>query len=146
MEHPKNELPYLDEHSVVVSAAPARVWAALQEIAGSLGVPESWPGAVLAAALGTRPARGFAVSACVPQSALVLAGRHRFSRYQLSFDLAGTPDGRTRLRATSYAVFPAVQGAVYRLVVVRSGAHVVAVRRILRAIARRATAGQGSGP
>ena len=37
MEHPKNELPYLDEHAVVVSAAPARVWAALEEIAGSLG-------------------------------------------------------------------------------------------------------------
>jgi hypothetical protein len=141
----EHELPYLDEHVVLIPAAPERVWAALEETADSLGVPDSWPGILLAAALGTRPARGFAVSACEPQSSLVLAGRHRFSRYQLSFDLASTPDGRTRLHATSQATFPGVHGALYRLVVVGSRAHVVSVRRILRTITHRATAGQGLG-
>jgi len=142
----EHELPYLDEHAVTVPATAERVWVALEEIAESLGVPGSWLGTLLAAALGTRPARGFAVSVCEPQSSLVLAGRHRFSRYRLSFDLAATPDGRTRLRATSHAVFPGVHGAVYRFVVVGSRAHVVSVRHILHTIARRATGGQGLGP
>jgi hypothetical protein len=135
----EHELPYIDEHVVVVPATPARVWPALEEIAESLGVPDSRLGALLAAVLGTRPARGFAVSAREPERSLVLAGRHRFSRYRLSFDLAETPDGRTRLRATSHAEFPGVHGAVYRGLVVGSRAHVVSVQHILRIVARRAT-------
>jgi hypothetical protein len=42
------------------------------------------------------------------------------------------------LRAESRATFPGLAGAAYRLLVVRSGGHVVAVRRLLSAVRRRA--------
>lgn len=144
VEVPEHELPYLDEHTVVVAATPARVWAAVEEVAGTLGVPDSKLGALLATALGTRPGRGFDVSAREPGASLDLSGRHRFSRYQLSFDLTGTTDGRTRLRATSRAAFPGVTGALYRMLVVASRAHVLSVRHILGGIARRALRAPGS--
>jgi hypothetical protein len=52
---------------------------ALKEIAGSLGVPDSTLGALPAAAPGTRPARGLAVSAAVRDSD-PLSGRSRACR------------------------------------------------------------------
>jgi hypothetical protein len=142
MSSVQHDLPYLDEHVLLVAAPVTRVWAALEEVAASLGVPDSRLGVLMAAVLGTRPVRGFAVSAREPETSLVLSGRHRCSRYQLSFDLGGTPDGRTRLRATSHAAFPGVRGGIYRGVVIRSGAHLVSVRHILQTIARRAAAGR----
>jgi hypothetical protein len=73
----------------------------------------------------------------VPGSQLVLAGRHRFSHYTLTFRLQQIEPERTRLSAESRASFPGVAGGVYRLLVVRSGGHVVAVRRLLAGMKRR---------
>jgi hypothetical protein len=83
---------------------------------------------------------GFAVEVALPGAELRLAGRHRFSVYALTFRLDDLGAGRTRLRAESRAAFPGPVGALYRAVVVRSGAHVVLTRRLLRAVRNRAAA------
>jgi hypothetical protein len=65
----------------------------------------------------------------MPPDRLVLAGRHRFSRYQLAFDLTEVADSATHLRATTHA-------DIYRALVIGTGAHVVATTGILRSIHR----------
>ncbi|WP_019927039.1 hypothetical protein [Nocardia sp. BMG111209] len=80
---------------------------------------------------------GFAVTESAPDDHLTLAGRHRFSRYRLSFHLAADPAG-TILTARSAAAFPGLYGLGYRMLVIRSGAHRMIVRRMLRDIARTA--------
>ncbi len=93
---------------------------------------------------GPRPLRvgstlpGFQVVATVPGSELALAGRHRFSSYSLTFRVDDAGPGRSRLRAESRAAFPGLTGRAYRLLVVGSRGHVVAVRRLLAAVRRRA--------
>jgi hypothetical protein len=141
-----NDLPFLDEHQVFAAAPAAAVWRSLGARFG--GLP---PGAAAYARLiATDPRRasgtpltegatmpGFAVTAAEPERRAELAGRHRFSAYTLDFTL--TPErGGTVLRARSHAEFPGFLGGVYRGLVVRSGAHRVLVRRLLRTIASRA--------
>lgn len=138
-------LPFVDVHSVLVPAPRAAVWEALQEyVARSLLLPARHP---LALVLGTEPRTGFAVTGSLRRERLVLTGRHRFSRYRLTFELAdagAATDGpaTTELRAVTHAAFPGLHGAAYRALVIRTGAHAVATTRILRAVRRRAlTAG-----
>ena len=143
-------LPYIDEHSTCVGAAPERTWAALVAVgramngpSGPLGwllglqpAPRRATGAREVAAGATLP--GFEVEQACPPSRLALRGRHRFSRYALVFELEdGGPDG-TRVRARSWGEFPGVHGRSYRALVVGSGAHRVVVRRLLRRIQARA--------
>jgi hypothetical protein len=80
---------------------------------------------------------GFHVVTIVPGAELVLEGRHRFSRYAMIFRLEQVDPGRSRLRLESRADFPGTTGRIYRLLVVGSGGHVVAVRRMLSSIAHR---------
>jgi hypothetical protein len=91
----------------------------------------------LARVLGCRdrgPLAGFAVVTDEPPRVLGLAGRHRFSRYALTFSLQ--PDGAgTVVRAETRAVFPGPHGRAYRALVVGSGLHVRVVRRLLAATA-----------
>ena len=128
------EPPYVDEHGIVVHAVRERVWAALVAyVDGRLATGHaSW----LTRVLGASPASGFAVASRVEGERLELVGRHRFSRYRLVFTLSGS--GPTTLRATTYAAFPGPHGAAYRLLVIRSRLHVVATRRMLEAVRRRA--------
>ena len=145
---PRSELPFVDEHTVVVAAPASVVWDGLGEWLrrqARTSVP-------LARVLGTVPANaagdplragsaipGFAVREAVPRERVVLAGRHRFSRYHLTFVLV--PDGgRTRLSARSEAAFPGLHGAAYRALVIGSGAHRLLVRRLLRSIKQAAEA------
>ncbi|MFF0300807.1 hypothetical protein ACFYTV_08980 [Streptomyces sp. NPDC004562] len=138
-------LPFVDEHRLRVAAPVPRTWDALTDwIARThLGVDSRFArlvGAEPRGVSGTVPQQGstvpgFAVTESVPGERLVLAGRHRFSRYALVFSLAGHPDG-TLLSARSHAVFPKIPGALYRGLVVGSGAHRVLVRRMLRDISR----------
>jgi hypothetical protein len=79
---------------------------------------------------------GFRVVSAVPGSGLVLEGRHHFSSYALSFRLEPVCLGRSRLRAESRAAFPGLAGGVYRLLVIGTGGHVVAVRRSLSVVKR----------
>jgi hypothetical protein len=72
----------------------------------------------------------------IPASRLALAGRHRFSRYRLTFELTDDGEGTTQLRARTYALFPGVGGQVYRVLIIGSRAHVVATRHMLRSVRR----------
>jgi hypothetical protein len=139
---PGDELPYVDEHAVDVDAGAEDVWAAL------VGVDRSLSGRfveVYARAVGcadhrhagprplaqgaTRP--GFHVAAAAPPSEMVLAGRHRFSSYTLTFRVDDLGPGRSRLRAESRAAFPGLGGAAYRALVIGTRGHVVVTRRLL---------------
>jgi hypothetical protein len=130
-----SDLPAIDEHSIAVEAPREVVWTALCDYAdASIGVPAGHP---LAGLLGTEPARGFAVTESRPLHHLGLGGRHRFSRYLLTFDLSDLPDGGTRVSAHSYGEFPGLPGFVYRTLVIGSRGHVLSVRHMLRGIRRR---------
>jgi hypothetical protein len=58
----------------------------------------------------------------------------------LTFRVEAAGRDRTRLRAESRAVFPGVAGGIYRLLVIGTGGHIVAVRRLLASVKRRAEA------
>lgn len=144
-------LPFVDEHRLLVPAPPAVVWPALAaHVAGMRGA------GALARVLGTSPRRasgvplepgatvpGFAVTAAEPERLVRLSGRHRFSRYALTFTLAAAPGG-TVLGARTDAAFPGPHGRAYRLLVISSGAHRLAVARMLRDVRRRSAAGETS--
>lgn len=147
----------LDEHAVVIDAAGADVWPLLLD---TVDRAFSRPGAAAyaravgstdAGAGGPRPlARGstvpgFRVVSMTPGSEVVLVGRHRFSSYALILRLTAEAAGRSRLRAESRAEFPGLLGGGYRLLVVRSGGHVIAVRRLLRGVKQRAESARATG-
>ncbi|MGR0320510.1 NUDIX domain-containing protein [Agromyces sp. ZXT2-3] len=145
-------LPYVDEHEVEAAASRRAVWNALAEVVAHaasarfarvlgaddvavIGPPMPEPGAAVP---------GFHVIAAEPLERLVLAGRHRFSDYELVFRIEpvgpGGPDrpDRCRLRAQTRADFPGWRGALYRTLLMRMGLHSAATRRMLRAVQRRA--------
>ena len=148
-------LPSVDEHAREIGAPAEAVWAALgRMLASQLGGKDA-----IARALGARPHRsagdplhegstlpGFDVVRAVPDEELALTGRHRFSRYALTFRLDRLADGRTRLRAETRAAFPGLHGTAYRAMVIGSRGHVVAVRRMLAGVARRAERDGGQSP
>jgi hypothetical protein len=142
------ELPFIDEHSVLVPAPAVRVW---ESLLGYVGRGGAGGGGALASVLGAEPRRasasfgsvgttvpGFAVARAVAGERLELTGRHHFSRYALVFLLA-PESGGTRLTARTQALFPGPHGWVYRQFVIGSRAHRVLVRRMLDAVRRHAT-------
>jgi hypothetical protein len=129
----------IDEHSVDVPADRSRVWAALRSFVDGLGFPpEGAVGRLAGLVWAADPPSGFRVAEEEPGERVVLDGRHRFSRYRLVFSLGDAPAGATRLTATSYGDFPGPHGKAYRALVIGTGGHVVAVRRMLRTIRSRA--------
>ncbi|WP_344168319.1 hypothetical protein [Kribbella lupini] len=136
------EPPFVDEHSRLIPYRREVVWRALNEHAtGDLLIGPHNP---LALILGTKPRGGFEITTSVEGERLDLVGRHHFSNYLLRFELAnGAPGstaeaapGATRLSALTFAAFPGPHGRVYRLLVIRSGAHAIATRGILRSVAQ----------
>jgi hypothetical protein len=128
-------LPYIDEHRTRVGASPERTWYAVVQLArGRLARPAP---AAFVALWRLEPASGFAVAEETAPRHLALRGRHRFSRYELAFDVAPGPDGVT-LSARTSAVFPGIAGRAYRALVIGSGGHRIIVRRMLAQIARSA--------
>jgi hypothetical protein len=145
-----DQLPRLDEHATDIAADVEDVWPALTR---TLDAALSRPWSVAASrivgcadthASGPRPLAegatipGFRVAAALPGAKLTLRGRHRFSSYALNFRLDRLDDGRTRLRAESRAAFPGLAGGAYRMLVVGTGGHGIAVRRLLSDVKRRA--------
>ena len=147
---PDTQLPYLDEHATEIAAGVEDVWPALTEIVdrafsgGGSATYARIVGCTDHRATGPRPLAagstipGFRVVAAVPERELVLEGRHHFSSYGLIFRLEEISSGRSRLTAESRASFPGLHGAVYRFLVVGTRGHVVAVRRLLARVRRRA--------
>ena len=124
----------MDEHAITMAAPRARVWSALQRYsATSLRIPEGSP---LARLLGAQPRAGFEVLDSAPAHSLTLAGRHRFARYRLTFDLTDAAEGATHLRAQTRALFPGACGQVYRVLVIGTRAHTAATTHILRSVRR----------
>ncbi|MGH2747432.1 MAG: hypothetical protein ACRDKB_05860 [Actinomycetota bacterium] len=144
------KLPVIDRHCVEVAAGAEDAWRSLVEILPTLFA--GWGKGAFTRALGceersvTGPSPiaegstfpGFRVVDASPPR-LVAEGRHRFSSYALIFDVEKNGEG-ARICAETMASFPGVQGGVYRALVIGTGAHVVAVRRILRAIKQRTEA------
>jgi hypothetical protein len=148
-------LPYIDEHSGTFAAGEATTWAALIAVLRGTGQP-AWRS--YAQLVGCEPAKvtgdwltepelgatipGFRVEDVDAPRRLVLSGKHRFSRYELTFVLerAELP-GRvgTRLRAETRATFPGVTGTLYRALVIGSGAHVLATCRLLWLVGKAAS-------
>ncbi|MET8092096.1 hypothetical protein [Micromonospora sp. NPDC005220] len=146
-----DSLPEVDEHTTVIAAEPHDVWPHLlhvvQETFDRTAV-STYARLVRAAdpvASGPRPLTegstlpGFHVTTAHPARELTLRGSHRFSTYALRFRLEPVEPGRTRLRAETRAVFPGLAGGLYRQLLLRSGGHVLGVRRMLATVRRHAT-------
>ncbi|MGF7238159.1 MAG: hypothetical protein ACQSGP_24835 [Frankia sp.] len=144
------QLPYLDEHATAIAAGIDEVWMALTgtvDRSFSRRPAASYARLIRCAdstASGPRPLTegstipGFRVAAATPGSELVLAGRHRFSTYTLTFRLDRVDAGHSRVRAETRAAFPGAAGRVYRLLVIGTGGHAVGMRRLLAGIRARA--------
>ena len=146
------QLPYIDQYARQIDASPEEVWRAL--LATVRRISPSLPG-WLAAAWGLQhlsvagqwdanvsvgsTVPGFAAAEVELSQLLALRGIHRFSDYELRFEIQPVADGRTRLSATTFAAFPGAKGRVYHALVIGSGGHRIAVRRILANVTRRAT-------
>jgi len=145
-----SQLPLLDEHAITIAAEVDQLWPVLIDtLDRSFGRPGA---AGYARVVGCDPDRssgsrpltegstlpGFRVVVAHPGAELVLHGRHRFSSYALIFRLEQLGLGRSQLWAESRAAFPGLTGGLYRLLVVSTGGHVLAVRRLLSAIRGRA--------
>ena len=149
IDFPLEELPPIDEHGVLVLAEPAAVWSALlttlrrsfsrrsaRRYARLVGCSETEAPGEPDRIGSTGP--GFVVARVIEPAVLALEGKHRFSRYGLVFRLEATKDERTLLRAETRAEFPGILGRIYRLLVIGTRIHVLAVSSILRRVRRRA--------
>ncbi|MCL8012520.1 hypothetical protein [Streptomyces sp. AS02] len=116
-------LPFIDEHTTIVEANTDAVW---RELTAR-----------------TDGTRGFRVAVSTRGRELALVGRHPFSRYALIFHLDETDQGHTRLRAESRATFPGPAGAVYRRLVIGTGAHALLVQRMLTKVRKSTPEGRG---
>jgi hypothetical protein len=144
-----NGLPRIDEHSTEVGAPPEATWRALlAQVPGTFADRGS---ARFARLLGCDPIDvsgapgepgstfpGFRVARSDPPREMGLEGGHRFSDYTLDFRVEDLGDDRSRLRAITHAAFPGVKGQLYKTAVIRSRAHVLATKRLLQSVARRA--------
>src|SRR3954447_19692648 len=126
-------LPRIDEHTAEVEADPDVAWQALERVMLSeSSAPAKLFGRLVGATRGELV--GFRVTRSEPPRLLELEGEHRFSRYRLRFELEGLSGGRTTVRAVTDALFPGMTGAAYRALVIGTGGHVLAVRRLLGAV------------
>jgi hypothetical protein len=120
------QLPYIDEHVIRVDANRADTWSALLRIlCRDAGDPATVP-------------TGFTLDEATPPERFVLKGRHPFAVYRWAFELDDEGPQRTLVRSATWAAFPGMHGKVYRALVIGTGGHRLAVRRVLRCIAAEA--------
>lgn len=137
------ELPFIDVHAVTVRADQEATWDGLVGVLSRIGGRFGSLGARALRCSATesdfpRTIVGFRIAGADRPTRLILRGEHRFSRYQLQFTTEPGGDGTTTVLAESRAEFPGASGRVYRGLVIGTRGHVVAVRRLLQAIKRRA--------
>lgn len=141
-------LPLIDIRREEVDAPTAATWEALVERSPDGGSNRAGP--LFARLLGCDSVEvsgepgatgstvpGFRVTRSQPPRELSLAGKHRFSEYTLDFRIDDHGDGGSVLSAITHAAFPGLKGQLYKTAVIRSRAHVLATKRMLRSIARR---------
>lgn len=141
------DLPFIDEHRVLVAAPADAVW---RSLGAHLASPRFSASEVYARLVAAEPNRasgtplaegstlpGFRVAEAVPGQRARLTGRHLFSRYALTLS-ATAEAGGTALSALSHAEFPGPHGLVYRGLVIGTGAHRIFVRHLLHSVRRRA--------
>jgi hypothetical protein len=129
-------LPFIDEYDAQIAASAEQVWAALVTSVSKL-TPQlpRW----LVVAWGLDPAgRSSGSKEALALGDSVAGFRTAAIEYELRFELEPLPTGGTRLRAQTSASFPGLKGALYRALVIGSGGHRVAVRRILARVGSRA--------
>lgn len=140
-----DSLPLVDVHSIDLGASEDSAWRGLTSLLKAASDRWAWPAfaTILGCSdrkstgrLGTVGATipGFRVTASDPPTMLRLDGRHRFSRYALTFTVEPRGPLRSRVFAESRAIFPGRLGTVYRILVLGSRGHVVAVNGLLRHI------------
>lgn len=142
------DLPSIDTHREQVNAPAADTWEAL--IAWAARGWSNSTNARFARLLGCEPAEvsgetgavgssipGFRVASSEPPHMLGLAGGHHFSTYTLDFRIEDRGED-SLLSATTHAAFPGLKGQLYKTAVIRSRAHILFTKRILRTVARRA--------
>jgi hypothetical protein len=114
-------LPYIDEHAITIDATREETWSALlRVVCRDPRDPSSVP-------------IGFVLDEARPYDRFALKGRHPFAVYRLVFELDNDfAPRRTRVRALTWADFPGLHGKVYRALVIGTGGHRVAVRRMLK--------------
>jgi hypothetical protein len=83
----------------------------------------SQEGSPIARLLGAQLPAGFEVLDSAPAHSLTLAGRQRFARYMLTFELTDAAQVATYLRAQTCALFPGARGQAYRALVISTRAH-----------------------
>jgi hypothetical protein len=144
------QLPHVDEHAAVIVADREAVWEALLHVVEASVSGAAAPryarlvGCIDTEASGPRPLApgsafpGFHVATAESPAELALAGSHRFSDYALIFRLDELDATRTRVRAETRSEFPGLKGGAYRALVIGTRMHVLATRRILGALKRRA--------
>lgn len=146
-----DELPFIDRHGLVIEAGPAEVWKSLVDtlprwmgtshfgvyarLIGTSDHEVNWDAGLVGSTL-----IGFHVTESERPSRLVLSGHHRFSRYRLIWTIDEVDPGKSHIQAETRAVFPGVQGRMYRALVIGSSAHARILRRVLASISRQATA------
>lgn len=135
-----SQLPHIDEIQKRVDATPERTWSAVARfVRGRLLRPAPSVFVMLGR---LEPASGFMITQELPPRSIVLRGHHRFSRYELTFEIEPGPTGVV-LSARSSAMFPGISGWMYRALVIGTGAHAFFVRRMLDGIA---TSAERTGP
>lgn len=143
------DLPRIDAHTVEVEAPPAVTWEALTDwmssgssrqgtvrFARMLGCDQLEVSGKPGQSGSTIP--GFRVALADPPRELALEGGHRFSQYTLNFQVEDRDNGRSLLSATTHAAFPGFKGQLYKTVVIRSRAHVLLTKGLLKSVAQRA--------
>ena len=128
-------LPFIDEHSVVADVGADRLWDAVHR---SFTRPLTGITRRYAEAVGAPEGRPFVVARAERPDLLGLVGEHRFSRYALTFTFTELAPDRTLLTARTDAAFPGVAGQLYKTAVIRSRAHRVLTRAMIRRLAKRA--------
>ena len=150
VEWPESSLPFVDAPTQEIRASGEAAWEAIGAVMGGmsrrtqlgarlLGCSEQEAEGSPTAAGATFP--GWRVTQSVRPLNLVFEGEHRFSAYRLAYRGHRLGEERSMVTAETRAAFPGLKGTAYETAVIRSRLHVLAVRRLLGSIRRRAEAG-----